>query len=128
MELEYERAGPEHLLLSLVMDPTSLAARLLREFEVSPGDVRPAVLRLLSGMGAIHFQRVVTRGGRPSDSWEEHYEERFEDVDDSWGAGASMIGPGPDSTRRPSPLVLAITLAALTFPLGLAVGRALGRR
>ena len=127
VELEHERAGPEHILLSLVMDPTSLAARLLREFEVGPGDIRPTVLRLLPGTGPIHFERFVTRGGRPSDSWEEHYE-RFEDVDDSWtgSAGQALIEIPP--TPRQWPLLLAVTLAAVGFPLGLLAGRALGRR
>jgi ATP-dependent Clp protease ATP-binding subunit ClpA len=41
VELEHERAGPEHILLSLVMDPTSLAARLLGEFEVGPATSGP---------------------------------------------------------------------------------------
>ena len=104
--------GPEHLLLGLLSEPESGAARILRDFDVEGDDLRQAMTDEL-------------RGGRsrpPFVKWRESpLAEGYAEAESMISARIDPIA-GPSPRASATPLLVAIVLAALGFPLGLVAG------
>ena len=118
--LGHNRIGTEHILLGLVRENEGVAARILVDFDADAETIRNEVIRMLSGP-----VRRQQGGGSPLGETEGedgvHVEFAAEGFDRSIeidrGLGLIEIPP-----PRPWPLLLAIALAAVGFPLGLLVG------
>ena len=105
LEGEDDVIMPEHLLLGLAADPSSGAARVLAEFDVDRHSLRLALERPRDDDDVVIGSDFIS----PTFPWE--------------GKEALIeIPPAAPSPSLRLPLVVAIVLAAVGFPLGLAAG------
>ena len=104
--------GPEHILLGLLAEPDSGAARILRDFDVDAEHLRRAMTDELRG-GASRPPFVSAEAGPAS---------RYDLEGDA--TASARFGPLREESRQGSqvPIVVAIVLAAVSFPLGLLTG------
>ena len=107
LSLGHNYIGTEHVLLGLVREHDGVAARILDSFGAEAVIVRDEVINALSG-GApgertLERQSVIVQG---VNEWQEN--------------AMPLAGSLAGDERRP--LLLAIGLAAASFPLGLLVG------
>ena len=104
LTLGHNYIGTEHLLLGLVRED-GRAARILAGYSMDPELVRNEVIECLSGRSGSTQDFVATQIV-------------LDDVNEWTG-----YAPEPAAaSERDGPLILAIVLAAASFPLGLAVG------
>lgn len=54
LSLGHNYIGTEHVLLAVVRDTEGVAARILHDFDLDPGEIRREVIRILSGPGGEH--------------------------------------------------------------------------
>lgn len=106
LALGHNHIGTEHVLLGLVREEDSVAVRVLASFGADTDVVREEVLHLLSG-GAARPHALERRSVT------------LEGVDEWTEAGP---GRGTWGEAERQPLLLAISLAVASFPLGLLVG------
>jgi Clp amino terminal domain, pathogenicity island component len=66
LSLSHNYIGTEHILLGLVREDESVAARILVDFDAGPERVRNAVMRLLPGSGAGPRTEVIQSGSEPA--------------------------------------------------------------
>ena len=99
--------GPEHVLLGLVAEPSGGAARILADFDVDKHSVRATVARRRAADGDVEIASDFLQPSHPF----EGEDEILIEIPRETGRGAARL-----------PLLLAIALAALSFPLGLLTG------
>ena len=99
--------GPEHVLLGVVADPSGGAARILADFDVDKHSLRAAVARRSGAQDDVDIAGDFLHPLHPIE-----------------GEDEVLIEIPPAAARDPVrlPLLLAIVLAALAFPLGLLTG------
>ena len=107
LRMGHDYIGTEHVLLGLDAVGDSVAARILRDFDLDPETVRRAVGQQLAG-------RPSPVPGATARSAGSEKEVEIE--------GESSILLDIPGARTSAPLVIAIVLAAVGFPLGLLVG------
>jgi len=96
LSLGHNSIGTEHILLGLVRVNEGVAARILLDFDADAEKIRNEIIRMLSGLGRRR------QGGGPA-----------------MGETETLI---EIPRARSWPLLLAIVLAAVGFPLGLLAG------
>ena len=114
MRLGHDYIGTEHLLLGIAREDAGVAAQILRGFDAGADTIRSEVIRVLSGppRGAAGAAAAEAYGGEGT------LRPEWEGVSESERASRPQLDPD----RLRFPLVVAIVLAAVGFPLGLFVG------
>jgi len=107
LSLGHNYIGTEHVLLGLVREHDGVAARILDSFGAEAVIVRDEVINALSG-------------GAPGERTLERQSVIFQGVNEWQENAMPLAGSLAGDERRP--LLLAIGLAAASFPLGLLVG------
>jgi ATP-dependent Clp protease ATP-binding subunit ClpC len=100
ISLGHNYIGTEHILLGLVREDEGVGAEILRDLDADAETIRREVIRIVGGRA---------RGERDPDL-------------PAVGSPRPMTLIDPTHPPRPLPLLLAIVLAAVGFPLGLLVG------